>query len=307
MAAERLTAGIKNIKSFMAYRVQHDRTLTIEELRRRYPIAPLGTLTYYGVVEQNVQYFQRTGHSLQPEHRTVVDELLTSLYTGYASELTFQLVVEPTQKPRPYAYVSTNIDLIHRLAEELATYQAEAQACGKRLEVIVRFGSEMNDGPNGTSYADDAEEFISVCRTVRSSFAARAPRVLFPFSPALRADLEISKIDQYWPGDNYVDLVGATWYVHGEKQRKRGLANMRSYYEDFSIKKKPFSLDEFGGAEGTEGVYYDNDAMLKRMFKQIARLGSDGIRFEYGTLFLDTKKYGLDAKLRFLASSGQRP
>ncbi len=292
--------GVKNIESFMACRAQYDRTLTVEELRRRYLIQPLGTLTYYGLVEENVRYFKETGHALQPEHRTVVDGLLTSLYADYAPELTFQLVVEPTQKPRPYAYVSSNIDLVRRLADELAGYQAEADRRGKRLNIIVRFGSEMNDRHGGTSYADSPDEFVSVFRAVRDSFATQAPKALFPFSPALRADLDVSEISQYWPGDDHIDLVGATWYVHGEKQRKRGMANMRNYYESFSVKNKPVSLDEFGGAEGSEGVYFDNDAMLKRMFKQIARLGSHGVHFEYGTLFLDTKEYGVDAKLRFL-------
>ena len=64
------------------------------------------------------------------------------------------------------------------------------------------------------------------------------------------------------------------------------------------------SLDEFGGAEGCPGDYYDNDCMLKPMFGQIEALAGSGIHFEYGTVFLDEMRYGIDARLRF--RRGQR-
>ena len=129
--------------------------------------------------------------------------------------------------------------------------------------------------------------------------------MIFPFSPALRADIDTSNIGQYWPGDDHVDLVGATWYVHGENQQKLGLSNMAAYFSQYAIKNKPLSLDEFGGAEGEGADYFDNDGMLKPMFCQIELLAESNIHFEYGTIFLDDNEYGVDARLRFLQARKQ--
>ena len=153
----------------MAYREVDGHVLTVAELSRRYPIQPLGTLTYYGVVQENVRYLKQTGRALQPDHRSVIDDLLAALYAGYAEEITFQLVLEAIQDPGRYDYVAEHLDLIEHLAVDLSGYQTEAVACGKRLDVILRFGSEMND-EGGTAYAKDPSAFISVFRAVRQIF-----------------------------------------------------------------------------------------------------------------------------------------
>lgn len=64
---------------------------------------------------------------------------------------------------------------------------------------------------------------------------------------------------------------------------------------------KPLALDEFGGAMGEcKGQYYDNDAMLKKMLEEVDASAEDGVTFSYGTIYLDDKKYGIDATLNFL-------
>ena len=188
-----------NIRTLMAYRETAARVWTMSELGQSYPISPRGTLTYYGLVEENSLYFKNSRRALQPEHRRVVDGLLAALYSGYAHELTFQLVVEATADPGHYKYVADNLDLIEHLAKELSEYQAEAASCGKKLDIILRFGSEMNDA-DGTAAAKDPAEFVRVFRAVRERFAIDCPQALFPFSPALRADLDISAIAQYSAG-----------------------------------------------------------------------------------------------------------
>jgi hypothetical protein len=283
----------------MAYREANEHVLTVAELSRSYPIRPVGTLTYYGVVEENVRYFERTGRALQPKHRSVIDDLLAALYTGYADELTFQLVLEPTQNPQGYDFALRHLDLIRRLAAELSEYPREAAALGKHLELIVRFGSEMND-IGGTAGTTDVAAFIDAFRGVRKIFSDLEPGALFPFSPALRADLEVGEIEAYWPGDEFVDLVGATWYVHGEAQQDPGLAHMSEYFRRFIHKGKDFSLDEFGGAEGEGQKYYDNDRMLSVMLRQVDMLVQRGVEFKFGTIFLDEEKYGVDATLEFI-------
>lgn len=288
------------IEQLMAYREVSSHVLNMSEWDQTYKIKPMGTLTYYGVVEQNVDYFRKTGHALQPKHRAIIDDLLAAIYDGYANELTFQIVLEPIQNPDGYDYVLQHLDLMEQLAAELDEYCREAARLGKLFGVIVRFGSEMND-VDGTAGTRNPDEFVQAFRAVRDIFSRALPNALFPFSPALRADLEVEPIATYWPGKEYVDLVGATWYVHGESQKFAGFSRMRQYFETFRQYGLPFSLDEFGGAEGSGEVYVDNDCMLRPMFAHIASLADDGISFAYATLFLDTKRYGVDAAVRFLA------
>lgn len=291
-----------NIENLMAYRQETTHGLSVMELQRRFHVTPTGTLTYYGVVEENVRYFNQTGRALQPKHRSVVDDLLSALYVGYADELTFQLVLEPIQAPDGYSFVTDHMQLIEQVAKELAQYDLEASQRKKRLGIIVRFGSEMND-TDGTAGTTNPDEFISAYCIVRDAFRDLCPRAFFPFSPALRADLNVSLIPQYWPGRGYVDLVGATWYVHGDHQVNLSFANMAAYFEDFMHYGLPFSLDEFGGALGSSINYFDNDIMLTKMFGQILSMRAKGIEFQYATVFLDDAKYGVDATLYFLRNA----
>lgn len=91
--------------------------------------------------------------------------------------------------------------------------------------------------------------------------------------------------------------------TYTERQRKRGMANMWNYFDEFSNEGRPFSLDEFGGAEGSGTRYFDNDAMIQAMLEQIAKLEEISVSFDYATIFLDEKKYGVDADLGFLHST----
>ncbi len=295
---------IRNIERIMVFRQLRGRLFTLEEIARHYPIHPAGTLTYYGIVEQNVAHFRRTGQVLNESHRAVLDNLLASLRAGAHDEMTFQLVLEPTERPRPYDFVAANMPLVEALAAELQSYQSRAREFGKRLDVVVRYASEMNDA-HGSCYAGDPSAFKASFVRVRLAFANHAPRILFPFSPALRADLDVAQIEQYWPGDQYVDIVGATWYVHGDGQRRKGMANMRAYFLSRVASNKPFALDEFGGALGDDQHdYRQNDLMLEDMLHEIEALRLQNVTFTYGTIFLDDRKYGVDATLKFLTGHG---
>src|SRR5579871_4878013 len=220
---------VENIENLMAYRAHNGRVLGVDELAERYPLRPLGTQTYYGLVHQNVALFQATGRALQPAHRVVVDGLLAALLQGYAPKLTFQLVMEPLESPDQYGFVLDHLELVEAVATELAAYCREAAAQGKTLGLILRFGSEMNDA-GGTSYTGDPSAFAAAFRAVSDIVRRALPEAQMPFSPALRADIDITRVSAYWPGEDCVDLVGATWYVHGAKQHEQGFAKMHQYF-----------------------------------------------------------------------------
>jgi len=291
---------IQNIARVLVFRAVNGRIFTLGEIEKDYPIVPAGTLDYYGVVDENVEHFRQTGRALNDGHREVLDRLLDALRASPAASMLFELVVEPIEKKNPYRFVAANMALVERLAVELTEYQNQARPSGKRLDMLVRYASEMNDA-GGSVYAGHPVRFKKSFIEVRRAFRKRAPQIRFTFSPALRADLNDAKIAQYWPGDRYVDVIGATWYVHGENQRVKGMANMRSYFQRAVRVGKPLAIDEFGGALGeSQSDYHGNDIMLESMLREIEMLADTGITFAFGTIFLDDQKYGVDATLDFL-------
>jgi len=298
---------IRNIERVLVFRELNGEVFTLEKIAREYPIDPAGTLDYYGFGEENVRHFHQKGSALNDNHRKVLDDLLASLRASDRDEMTYLFVLSPYELKGPFEFVAANMDVVRALAVQLNGYQAAARGRGKRLNVVVRYASEMNDA-GGRSYQGDPCAFVPSFIAVRGVFAEHAPRILFSFSPALRADLDVPKIADYWPGDEYVDIVGATWYVHGEKQRVLGMQHVRDYFLTSLARGKPFAVDEFGGAlgESDEDIYRDNDVMLEAMLHELEALALQNVTFKYGTIFLDDGKYGVDATLRFLAPCRKR-
>jgi len=285
---------IQNIDRVLIFREDADgHVLTLEELESRYSFAPDGTIFYYGVNAENVANFGTTKVALNPSHQAFFDAMLASLGASSDDEKTVVLGVEPPsdkRTPYQYGFVASHLDLVRQLATELAEVQQRARDLGKRLNLSVRYASEMND-----KHSDQAQ-FKSTFIQVRTAFQELAPAVLFSFSPALRADLSESLITDYWPGSQYVDLIGGTWYIHGDDERAASTANMRAYFLHRATAGKPFALSEFGGADAT---WQHNDDMLQFMVHELEALQLQGVSFKYGTIFV-TSGYGTDAKLAFL-------
>ena len=292
---------IRNIERVLAWRKLGDEVFTLDRIAREYPLDPAGTLDYYGFAEKNVRHFRDKGSALNDNHRAVLNSLFRALETSRRDEMTYLFALAPTEEQNPYEFLAANMDVVRRLAIELDGFRTAAASAGKRLNVIVRYASEMNDAGGG-GYRGNPQDFKASFIEVRRAFAELAPRILFSFSPALRKDLVNEQIVDYWPGDQYVDVVGATWYVHGEHQRAGGMANMRDYFLRPVVRGKPFAIDEFGGALGEmeENVYRNNDLMLQAMLNEIESLALQNVTLKYGTIFLDDAKYGVDATLRFL-------
>jgi hypothetical protein len=287
---------IQNIDRILLFRTESSgRQLTLEELRDAYPVSPDGTNFYYGVNQINVDAFASTGSAsaLAPRHREFFDAILLSLGTSPDDEKTVVLGVEPPsdqRTPYDYDFVIAHLDLVRQLAIDLAQIQRRARDFGKRLNIAIRYASEMNDKRSNPA------KYKSSHIAVRAAFAELAPAVLFSFSPALRADLPESAIADYWPGSQYVDLIGGTWYIHGSEQRARSTANMRAYFLHRVGAGKPFALSEIGGGDD---LYEHNDDMLQTMLHELESLQMQDVSFKYATIFL-ASRWGTDATLAFL-------
>lgn len=290
---------IKNIDRLLLFREDAlGHVATLQDLQAKYDIDPAGTNFYYGINKINVENFAARGTALNPTHQAFYDSLIASLQASSGDEKTLMLGLEPPSDgtPEPYAYVVAHMDLVAQLAADLAAVQARASAVGKRLNIAVRYASEMND--TNQSQGGNPGAFKSTFAQVRHAFAEAAPSILLSFSPALRADLAEALITQYWPGDEFVDVIGGTWYIGASAQQAASLANMRAYFIHRLGAGKPFAISELGGcdAAGT-----DNDAVLQIMFHQIEALQLQNVSFKYVTVFL-ASKWGTDATLSFLRS-----
>lgn len=271
--------------------------LTLEQLRSKYGFEPDGTNFYYGLNQANLDTLLTTGSALNSTHRSFLDALSASTKASMSEEKTLVLGLEPLETLRPYAFIAENIRLSHQLALDLADVQQEVRAAGKRLNVVVRYASEMNDraqvqGGNPVGYR-------STFAQVRQAFSEAAPSILFSFSPATRADLAEEAIGAFWPADEFVDIIGGTWYVGGPNQRATSFANMHAYVLHRVGAAKPFAFSEVGGHGPSKS---GNDAMLQDMLHEIESLQLRGVSFKYATLFLEGV-WGVDATLAFLRPS----
>jgi hypothetical protein len=291
---------LKNIDRILLFRTDAAGTvLTLEELQTRYGIDADGTNFYYGL-GPNLASFAKTGQALSASHRVFFDAVLSSLSASPDDEKTVVLGVEPPDTDS-YAFVAANQPLVTQLATELAAIQAQALTGGKRLNIVVRYTSEMNAGD--TKGWQDPAGFKATFVQSRSAFAKAAPSILFSFSPALRADIDESQIAQFWPGDQYVDVIGGTWYTGSDAQRAASTATMRAYFLHRVGSGKPLALSELGGWNPgpLPGQVSQNDEQLQAMLHDLEALQLQNVTFKYVTFFLDGKS-GTDATLAFLRS-----
>jgi hypothetical protein len=289
---------IKNIDRILMFRTDGNGTeLTLEALQAKYGIDPDGMNLYYGL-GPNLANFTETGEALNANHNTFFNAMLSSLAASTDDETTVVIGLEPPDT-NSFDFVSANQPLITQLATELAAIQARALVGGKRLNIVIRYTSEMNAGD--TKGWQDPVGYKTTFVQSRAAFAKAAPSILFSFSPALRADIDESQIAHYWPGDQYVDVVGGTWYTGRDADQAASTATMRAYFLHRVETGKPLALSELGGCNPgpSKHVGVGNDRQLQGMFHELEALQLQNISFKYVTIFLDDK-FGTDATLAFL-------
>lgn len=299
-----MTVELKNISRLLAFaKGAHGDPLTLAELEKRFSFAPDGTNFYYGLNAANRDNFQATGNPFNPTHQSFFDDLLENVATSATDEKTLMLGVEPSQPNGAYEFVEANKELVRGLARGLADLREEAFKGGKRLNIAIRYASEMNDHPRASPYSAMPDKFRASFVSVRSIFRELAPAVLFSFSPALRVDLPEAAIAQYWPGDDQVDIIGGTWYVGDAADVNGSFGNMQAYFRHRVGTGKAFAISELGGCQQRAPTPGGNDAMLRRMLHELEALDLHNVSFKYVTLFLESK-WGTDATLAFLSNAG---
>jgi len=283
---------------------------TFAQFQDQFGFEPGGVNFYIGISQAAQEQLIKEGTpnaALNSYHRNFFNDVHVAIKASVSKVKTVVLGIEPQEASDPYGFVAQaeqTSGWITRTAQELKGIQDEISGDGK-LNIIVRYASEMNDrGGSNVWSKRPAAEFIASYRQVRDIFRTNAPAIRFSFSPALREDINASKlaaIKDYFPGKpddavRYVDVIGCTWYVGKQADVKGAIAIMQEYFRERKGRNLPFGFDEFGGIDKTQ----DNDHILAQMMAAMEALRtSDGISFEYATLFLEGK-FITDATLNFL-------
>lgn len=135
--------------------------------------------------------------------------------------------------------------------------------------IIIRFGYEMNG--DWLAYGQQPELFIRTWRYTYDLFeSAGALNVLWMFSPNVEWDggAGLRNIDLYYPGDEYVDLLGLDGYNFGDNHDQYHWWQSYSYVFEESIQKmlkykKKLYLAEIGCAEDPRQAGWIKDFLTR--------------------------------------------
>lgn len=146
------------------------------------------------------------------------------------------------------------------------------------VPILLRYASEMNG--TWTFYSGNSELYIEKWKLVHRVMNENAPKVMMLWNVFTMPE---STIDDFYPGDEYVDYVGVNIYnvvYHNDK------LDVQSHFEDplrlldyvynkYSH-KKPIVIGEFGATNYnvTDGLYHVDFAVEKisRMYKYLPHL-----------------------------------
>ncbi|WP_217486767.1 glycoside hydrolase family 26 protein [Cytobacillus firmus] len=146
------------------------------------------------------------------------------------------------------------------------------------VPILLRYASEMNG--TWTFYSGHSEQYIEKWKLVHDVMEKEAPNVMMLWNVFTMPE---STIDEFYPGDEYVDYVGVNIYnvfYHNDKIEAKSdfedpLRLLDYVYNTYSH-KKPIVIGEFGVTNYTvtDGQHHDDFAVEKitRMYKYLPEL-----------------------------------
>ncbi|UYG93822.1 glycoside hydrolase family 26 protein [Cytobacillus firmus] len=147
-----------------------------------------------------------------------------------------------------------------------------------KVPIPLRYASEMNG--TWTFYSGHSEKYIEKWKLVHDVMEKEAPNVMMLWNVFTMPE---STIDEFYPGDEYVDYVGVNIYnvfYHNDKIEEKSdfedpLRLLDYVYNTYSH-KKPIVIGEYGATNYTvtDGKHHDEFAVEKitRMYKYLPEL-----------------------------------
>jgi hypothetical protein len=116
--------------------------------------------------------------------------------------------------------------------------------------VLLRYAYEM-DGPANRDWIHSGPDYVAAWRHVHDLFAGLP--VAWVWAPNASAFDHPAAVEAYWPGDRYVDWIGAdayNWYGCRNRTDWRGFGQLfGSFYDWGSKRDKPLMIPETGSTE----------------------------------------------------------
>ena len=147
-------------------------------------------------------------------------------------------------------------------------------AARARCPIFLRWASEMN-GKTWTAYGNDAALYIEKFRMVAQVMREEAPNVAMVWTPFVEPQnySAQSKIDSYYPGDEWVDWVGINTYAvyvnDGDPLRpasQKDILQGLSFIVEKYGARKPIHVSEFAATIYCKGSAADTvDFAIARM------------------------------------------
>jgi hypothetical protein len=124
------------------------------------------------------------------------------------------------------------------------------QVRGLGRPVLLRYAYEM-DGDENVGWVHSGRDYTAAWRHVHDLF--EGTEAAWVWAPNARAFDRPSKVESYWPGDAYVDWIGAdayNWYGCRNRTDWRGFHELfRSFYDWAGNRGKPLIIPETGSTE----------------------------------------------------------
>lgn len=198
---------------------------------------------------------------------------------GKYVELTLQTVEAGPASARPDERIQPNARIVYSILD--GKYDDYFAEYAERLKtfghpVLFRLNNEMNgDWCWYSAYytAKDAEVYKAAWRYIHNIFDQHGvDNVLWVWNPhdVSRPDFKWNHFMAYYPGDEYVDIIGLTGYntgtyFPGERWRTFSEIYHPMYNEYSNLFDKPFMITEFG----SNSVGGNKAAWMKDMFLQL--------------------------------------
>ena len=154
----------------------------------------------------------------------------------------------------------------------LRSLAAQVRALGS--PVLLRYAYEM-DGDGNVGWVHSGPDYVRAWRHVHDLFDGL--QVTWVWAPNASAFDRPSRVESYWPGDRYVDWIGAdayNWYGCRNRTDWRGFGELfRSFYDWAGNRGKPLMIPETGSTEDSaeptrkQDWYVDAGAALRAMPK----------------------------------------
>lgn len=198
---------------------------------------------------------------------TVVKGLQTAYANGYITELTLQT--------GDYNSDNAMYDILNGEYDSYFTRYAQAIAKFEH-PVLLRFGNEMNgDWCIYSAYhtGKDTEIYKKCYRYIHDIFAENgANNVLWVWNPNEKSfpDFTWNAMEMYYPGNEYVDIIGLTGYNTGTYYSGESWRSFRQIYGGLYQKyeamfSQPLMITEFG----CSSIGGDKAAWIANMFQEL--------------------------------------